>query len=144
MLEQDDAERLLGLCQAQIESYANPRRRLTRKTSSFSPSRSRHWDSSSRRSSSSAPTASASSPRCSRGTSAETPAPQEDVGADTVEDAVEDLRGLLPQLLAEIRRAPADAAARAVLMSQARRICVDDATLIDDSELVVQAQEALA
>ena len=143
MLEQDDAERLLGLCQAQIESYANPetpvdeedlellaeslsalgffvealeQQRSDRKRL-IAPLLAKHLG--------------------------ETPAPQDDVGAETVEDAVEDLRGLLPQLLAEIRRAPADAAARAVLMSKLKDL-VDDATLIDDSELVVQAQEALA
>ncbi|MET0683604.1 MAG: Hpt domain-containing protein [Casimicrobiaceae bacterium] len=143
MLEQDDAERLLGLCQAQIESYANPetpvdegdlellaeslsglgffvealeQQRSDRKRL-IAPLLAKHLG--------------------------ETPPPQDDVGVETVEDAVEDLRGLLPQLLAEIRRAPADAAARAVLMSKLTDL-VDDATLIDDSELVVQAQQALA
>ena len=50
---------------------------------------------------------------------------------------------MLPLLVAEIRRAPADAAARAVLTARLKDL-VDDATLIDDSELVAQAQEALA
>ena len=73
----------------------------------------------------------------------EAPEAQDDGAAETVEDAVEDLRGLLPMLVAEIRRAPADAAARAVLTAKLKDL-VDDATLIDDSELVAQAQEALA
>jgi hypothetical protein len=39
MLGQDDAERLLGLCQQQIDSYGAPTRRSTVTTSSFSPNR---------------------------------------------------------------------------------------------------------
>ena len=63
---------------------------------------------------------------------------------ETVEDAVEDLRGVLPQARSPksaVRRA--DAAARAALTAKLKDL-VDDATLIDDSELVVQAMEALA
>ena len=143
MLEQDDAERLLGLCEARIESYANPdtsvdegdlellaeslsvlgffvealeQQRSDRKRL-IAPLLARHLG--------------------------ETPEAHDDGAAETVEDAVEDLRGLLPLLVAEIRRAPADPAARAVLAAKLKDL-VDDATLIDDSELVVQAQEALA
>ena len=60
-----------------------------------------------------------------------------------MEDAVEDLRNTLPELVAEMRRAPADAAARAELTAKLNDL-VDDATLIDDAELVAQAQAALA
>jgi hypothetical protein len=52
------------------------------------------------------------------------------------------LRGVLPTLVAEVRRAPADAAARAELTAKLNDL-VDDATLIDDAELVAQAEAAL-
>ena len=143
MLEQDDAERLLGLCQAQIESYANPdtavngedlellaeslaglgffvealEQQRSDRRRFIAPFLARHLG--------------------------ELPEVHDDGAAETVEDAVEDLRGMLPLLVAEVRRAPADPAARAVLTARLKDL-VDDATLIDDSELVVQAQDALA
>ena len=69
--------------------------------------------------------------------------PEDELGGETFEDAVEDLRALLPKLVIEIRRAPADAAARAALTAKLKDLA-DDATLVDDAELVLQAQDALA
>ena len=120
MLEQDDAERLLGLCEAQIESYAKSdtpvdEEDLELLAESLSalgffvealeqqrPDRQRLIV-----------------PLLARHLG-EAPAVQDDAAAETVEDAVEDLRGMLPLLLAEIRRAPADAAARAALTARSR------------------------
>jgi chemosensory pili system protein ChpA (sensor histidine kinase/response regulator) len=73
----------------------------------------------------------------------EAPAVEVDRHAETVESAVEELRNALPMLVAEVHRAPADAAARALLKARLAEL-VDDAKLIDDDELVAQAQSALA
>jgi hypothetical protein len=143
MLEQDDAERLLGLCQGQIDSYANPDtpvgdedlELLAESLSGLGffveafeqqrPNRQRLI-----------------APLLAKRLG-EAPPALGDGGAETVEDAVEDLRSALPTLVAEIRRAPADAAARAELTAKLKDL-VDDATLIDDAELVGQAEAALA
>ena len=143
MLEQDDAERLLGLCQGQIDSYANPDtpvgdedlELLAESLSGLGffieafeqqrPNRQRLI-----------------APLLAKRLG-EAPPALADGGAETVEDAVEDLRSALPMLVAEIRRAPADATARAELTAKLKDL-VDDATLIDDAELVAQAEAALA
>ncbi len=142
MLDQDDAERLLGLCQEQIDSYANQEtpvgdedlELLAESLSGLGffveafeqqrPNRQRLI-----------------APLLAKRLG-EAPQAQGDRGAETVEDAVEDLRGVLPTLVAEVRRAPADAAARAELTAKLNDL-VDDATLIDDAELVAQAEAAL-
>ena len=143
MLEQDDAERLLGLCQEQIDSYANPEtivgdddlELLAESLSGLGfyieafeqqrPNRQRLI-----------------APLLAKRLGEAPPAP-DDRAPETVEDAVEDLRNVLPTLVAEIRRAPTDATARAELTARLTDL-VDDATLIDDDELVAQAQAALA
>ena len=143
MLEQDDAERLLGLCQEQIDSYANPDtivgdddlELLAESLSGLGffieafeqqrPNRQRLI-----------------APLLAKRLG-EAPPVQHDRATETVEDAVEDLRNVLPTLVAEVRRAPTDAAARAELTARLNEL-VDDATLIDDDELVAQAQAALA
>ena len=73
----------------------------------------------------------------------EAPATEDERVAETVEDAVADLRNTLPELVAEMRGAPTDAMARAELTAKLKDL-VDDATLIGDDELVAQAQAALA
>ncbi len=143
MLEQDDAERLLGLCQEQIESYASPDTAVddvdlellaeslaglgffVEAFEQQRPNRQRLI-----------------APLLARRLG-EAPAVEEDRAAETVEDAVTDLRNTLPELVAEMHRAPADPAARAELVAKLNDL-VDDATLIDDAELVAQAQAALA
>ena len=112
ILGQDEAEQLLGLCEEQIDSYADPDapvdgedlELLAESLSGLGffiealeqqrPDRQRLI----------APLLAKRSARrrASRTTRAE-----------TVEDAVEELRDALPKLVAEVRRAPADAAARA-------------------------------
>jgi len=54
--------------------------------------------------------------------------PEHDAATETFEEAVEDLRALLPKLVIEIRRAPADPAARAALTAKLKDL-VDDAFL---------------
>jgi len=143
MLGQDDAERLLGLCQDQIDSYANPETAIDGEdlellAESLSglgfyiealeqrrPDRQRLI-----------------APLLAKRLG-EVPAPQIDRHAETVEHAVEELRNALPALVAEVHRAPADAAARDLLQARLSEL-VNDAKLIDDNELVAQAQAALA
>jgi chemosensory pili system protein ChpA (sensor histidine kinase/response regulator) len=64
------------------------------------------------------------------------------VESDSVEKAVEELRAALPSLVAEVRAAPADAAAREDLKRKLAGLR-DDAELIGDSDLVTQADAAL-
>jgi chemosensory pili system protein ChpA (sensor histidine kinase/response regulator) len=143
MLGQDDAERLLGLCQDQIDSYANPETSIDDEdlellAESLSglgfyiealeqrrPDRQRLI-----------------APLLAKRLG-EAPAPQIDRHAETVEHAVEELRNALPALVAEVHRAPADAAARDLLKARLSEL-VNDAKLIDDDELVAQAEAALA
>jgi chemosensory pili system protein ChpA (sensor histidine kinase/response regulator) len=61
---------------------------------------------------------------------------------ESVEAAVEELRNALPEIAAEVRRAPADAAARAGLRAKLADLR-DDAELIGDAGLVQQAGTAL-
>ena len=143
MLEQDDAERLLGLCQDQIDSYASPDTAVDDEdlellaeslaglgffVEAFEqqrPNRQRLI-----------------APLLARRLG-EAPAVEEDRAAETVEDAVADLRNTLPELVAEIASCAGRSAARAELAAKLNDL-VDDATLIDDAELVAQAQAALA
>ena len=142
ILGQDEAEQLLGLCQEQIDSYADPHEpvdgeRLELLAESLSglgffiealeqqrPDRQRLI-----------------APLLAKRLG-ETPSIDVDVHADTVEAAVEEMRNTLPALVAEVHRAPADAAARGMLKARLSDL-LDDAKLIDDSELVAQAQAAL-
>ena len=72
----------------------------------------------------------------------EAPAPVA-AGGDSVEAAVAELRAALPQLVSEVHRAPADAAAREALKRKLVGLR-DDAELIGDPELVAQAESVLA
>jgi len=143
ILGQDDAEHLLALCQDQIDSYALPDTAvgdedlelLAESLSGLGfyvealeqqrPDRQRLI-----------------APLLAKrlGHAPATPA---DRAAETVEAAVEELRNALPALVAEVHRTPADAEARAVLKARLHDL-LNDAKLIDDSELVAQAQAALA
>jgi chemosensory pili system protein ChpA (sensor histidine kinase/response regulator) len=143
MLAQDDAERLLGLCQEQIDSYGDPETEIDDEdlellAESLSglgfyveameqqrPDRQRLI-----------------APLLAKRLG-EVPTPQSDRSAETVEQAVEEVRNALPGLVAEVHRAPADAAARDVLKARLDDL-LNDAKLIDDTELVAQAQAALA
>jgi chemosensory pili system protein ChpA (sensor histidine kinase/response regulator) len=62
--------------------------------------------------------------------------------ADSVETAVAELRAALPEIVAEVQRAPADAAAREGLKQKLSGLR-DDADLIGDAELVAQVDDAL-
>jgi len=142
MLEQHEAEHLLRLCEEQIDSYANPDTpvgdgdlELLAESLcglGFFVEAMQQQRADGRRL-----IAPLLAKRLGEAPSAE------DRATETAEEAVEDLRGVLPKLVAEIRRAPADAAARAALTAKLKDL-IDDATLIDDAELVAQATEALA
>ena len=143
ILGQDDAERLLGLCQEQIDSYALPDTTvgdedlelLAESLSGLGfyiealeqqrPDRQRLIAPLLAKRLGQAPTVPA------------------DRNAETVEAAVEELRNALPALVAEVHRTPADADARALLKARLNDL-LNDAKLIDDTELVAQAQAALA
>ncbi len=62
---------------------------------------------------------------------------------DTVEAAVAELRAALPQLVSEVQRAPADAAAREALKRKLVGLR-DDADLIGDPDLVAQVDAVLS
>ncbi|HEX6138460.1 MAG TPA: Hpt domain-containing protein, partial [Casimicrobiaceae bacterium] len=141
MLDLDDADRLLALCQTQIESYANPETPVDEEglellAESLSglgfyvdavlhqrPDRGRII-----------------APLIAKRLG-EAPQP---AAADTqsVEDSVAELRATLPRLLADVRSAPADALARSELRGRLASLR-DDADLIGDAELVAQANAAL-
>jgi len=143
MLGQEDAELLLGLCQEQIDSYGNPDvaidgedlELLAESLSGLGfyveameqqrPDRQRLI-----------------APLLAKRLG-EPPVAPVDNRAESVEQAVEEMRNALPALVAEVHRAPADAAARGVLKARLGDL-LNDAKLIDDSELVAQAQSALA
>ena len=143
ILGQDDAERLLALCEEQIDSYAHPDavvgdvdlELLAESLSGLGffvealeqqrPDRQRLI-----------------APLLAKRLG-EAPAAQTDRAAETVEGAVEELRSALPALVAEVRRSPADPSARAVLKARLGDL-LNDAKLIDDGELVRQALAALA
>jgi len=141
MLGLDDAEKLLALCQEQIESYADPEANvddedlelLAESLSGLGffveaveqqrPDRERLI-----------------APLIARrlGEPA-APAPQ---AHDSVEDAVAELRAQLPQLVDEMHGGRADEAARASLRRKLASLH-DDAELIGDAELAAQAEAAL-
>jgi chemosensory pili system protein ChpA (sensor histidine kinase/response regulator) len=64
-------------------------------------------------------------------------------GGDTVEAAVEELRNALPGLVAEVRNAPADEGARALLRARLEDLR-NDAELIGDMDLAAQAAAAVS
>jgi chemosensory pili system protein ChpA (sensor histidine kinase/response regulator) len=142
MLEQDAADHLLRLCEEQIDSYANPDTPVGEEDLEllaeslcglgFFVEALQQQRSDSQR---------IIAPLLAKRLG-EAP-PEVELATETVEDAVEDLRAMLPKLVIEIRRAPTDPAARGALTAKLKDL-VDDATLIDDVELVEQAQEALA
>jgi len=137
----DDAEKLLGLCQAQIETYAHPDTPVSNDdlellAESLSglgfyieaveqqrPDRDRLI----------APLLAA------RLGEAPVKLATRD---DSVEAAVAELRSALPDLVAQVHRAPADAAARDTLYRKLASLR-DDAELIGDADLVTQADAAL-
>ncbi len=138
----DDADRLLGLCQEQIETYANPEtpvnnddlELLAESLSGLGfyveaveqqrPDRERLI-----------------APLLAKRLG-EAPAPVAEV-ADTTEAAVAELRAALPALVEEVHRAPADAAVRDALKTKLAGL-KDDAELIGDAELIAQVGAALA
>jgi len=137
-----DAERLLGLCQEQIETYANPETPVSNEdlellAESLSglgfyieaveqqrPDRERLI-----------------APLLAKRLGEPPPEPAPD-HADTVEAAVEELRAALPALVAEVRAAPTDDGARAELRRKLDDL-KNDAELIGNDELTVQAAAAL-
>jgi chemosensory pili system protein ChpA (sensor histidine kinase/response regulator) len=142
MLEQEAAHHLLKLCEEQIDSYANPETAVGAEDLEllaeslcglgfFVEALQQQRADASR----------IVAPLLAKRLGEVPPAAEP--ATETFEDAVEDLRAILPKLVIEVRRAPADPAARAALTAKLKDL-VDDATLIDDTELVEQAQEALA
>ncbi|HEX9301912.1 MAG TPA: Hpt domain-containing protein [Casimicrobiaceae bacterium] len=143
MLGLADAERLLGLCEKQIETYANPdapvsNDELEMLAESLSglgfyveaveqqrPDRDRLI-----------------APLLAKHLGE----PPRAVGidhSDTVEAAVLELRSTLPSLVAEVHAAPSDSGARGALRSKLEDLR-NDAELIGDPDLVTQASAALA
>jgi chemosensory pili system protein ChpA (sensor histidine kinase/response regulator) len=138
----DEADRLLGLCQQQIETYADPdapvgNEDLELLAESLSglgfyieaveqqrPDRERLI-----------------APLIAKRLG-EAPAPAKPDGRDSVEAAVAELRAALPGLVEEVRRTPRDAAARDRLKSKLAGLR-DDAELIGDADLVAQTDAAL-
>jgi len=141
ILELDDADRLLALCQTQVETYANPdtpvdEEGLELLAESLSglgfyidavlhqrPDRERII-----------------APLIAKRLG-EAPQPVA-VEPQSVEDSVAELRGALPRLMADVQNAPADASARDELRGKLASLR-DDADLIGDGELVAQASAAL-
>ena len=141
ILELDDADRLLALCQTQIETYANPDTAvdedglelLAESLSGLGfyidavlhqrPDRERII-----------------APLIAKRLG-EAPPPVA-VEPQSVEDSVAELRGALPRLMADVQNAPADASARDELRGKLATLR-DDADLIGDGELVAQANAAL-
>ncbi len=137
----DDADRLLELCQQQIETYANPDTPVSNEdlellAESLSglgfyieaveqqrPDRDRLI-----------------APFIAKRLG-EAPAPVQET-ADSVEAAVAELRAALPDLVAEVHRAPAHSAAREGLKQKLTGLR-DDAELIGDSVLAAQADAVL-
>ena len=137
-----DAERLLGLCQEQIETYANPETVVSNEdlellAESLSglgfyieaveqqrPDRERLI-----------------APLLAKRLG-EVPHEAEADHGDTVEAAVDELRNALPALVAEVRHAPADEAARALLRARLEDLR-NDAELIGDVDLTTQAAAAI-
>jgi chemosensory pili system protein ChpA (sensor histidine kinase/response regulator) len=141
MLELDAADRLLALCQAQIESYADPSSAVDEEglellAESLSglgfyieavlhqrPDRDRII-----------------APLIAKRLGEAAPAAA--IEPQSVEDSVAELRAALPRLLADVRAAPADTAARSELRGKLANLR-DDADLIGDAELVAQVKAAI-
>jgi len=141
MLGLERAERLLALCQQQIDEYAKPETEvvdedlelLAESLSALGfyieaveqrrPDRERLIE-----------------PMLSRRLGAALPERQPE--SDTVEDAVADLKAALPETLAAFQRAPGDAAARDRLAADLTAL-KDDAALIADERLQADADAAL-
>jgi chemosensory pili system protein ChpA (sensor histidine kinase/response regulator) len=139
----DEAERLLGLCEEQIQSYADPEAPVSNEelellAESLSglgfyieaveqqrPDRERLI-----------------APLLAKRLG-EAPAPAPVDAGDSAEAAVAELRAALPTLVEEVRHAPADVAARAQLRGRLEDLR-NDAELIGDAELAAQAASALA
>ncbi len=137
MLDLNDADRLLGLCQTQIEAYADPStviddaglELLAESLSGLGfyveavlqqrPDRDRLI-----------------APLIAKRLG-ETPAPVE-ADRQSVEHSVIEMRAALPRLINEVKNAPADAEARAELRGKLASLR-DDAELIGDAELASQA-----
>ena len=138
----DDAERLLGLCEEQIDTYANPETEvpdedlelLAEALSGLGfyieaveqqrPDRERLI-----------------APLLAKRLG-EAPKLATEDHADSVEAAVRELRNALPKLVDEIRHAPADVAIRESLRAKLASLR-DDAELIGDEGLILQAEVAL-
>ena len=138
----DDADRLLGMCEEQIATYADPAAAVSNDdlemlAESLSglgfyieaveqqrPERDRLI-----------------APLIAKRLG-EAPAPAAPA-QDSVEAAVAELRAALPQLVDELHQAPSDAAARDSLKRKLTNL-KDDAELIGDAELVAQAEAILA
>ena len=136
-----EADRLLELCQQQIETYANPETAVSNDdlellAESLSglgfyieaveqqrPDRDRLI-----------------APLIAKRLG-ETPTPL--LERDSVETAVAELRAALPQLVDEVHRAPSDAAARETLKRKLSSLR-DDAELIGDADLVAQTDAVIA
>ncbi len=143
MLGLPDAERLLGLCQEQIATYANPDTLVSNDDLELlaealsglgfyveaveqqRPDRERLI-----------------APLLGKRLG-EAPKPVGVDLGDTVEAAVAELRSALPALVAEVRAAPADHSAHESLRSKLEDLR-NDAELIGDAELVAQAASALS
>ena len=142
ILNLDDADRLLGLCQEQIETYANPELAVSNEDLEL--------------------LAEALSglgfyveaveqqrPNCERliapllAKRLGEPIAPVIVTTDSVEDAVAELRAEIPQLVEDLQREPTDDAARESLKTKLLGLR-DDAELIGDKELVGQAQAIVA
>jgi chemosensory pili system protein ChpA (sensor histidine kinase/response regulator) len=142
MLGLDDADRLLALCQQQVESYADPEAPVSSEdlellAESLSglgfyieaveqqrPDRERLI-----------------APLIARRIG-EAPAPAPPEEPESVEAAVEELRTALPQLVEEVQRAPADSSAREDLRQKLTGLR-DDAELIGDRALAEQTSSML-
>ena len=142
MLGLDDAERLLGLCEAQIDSYADPEavvpnedlELLAEALSGLGfyieaveqqrPDRERLI-----------------APLLAKRLG-EAPKLAADDRSDSVEAAVKELRTALPKLVEEVRHAPSDVAIRESLRAKLANLR-DDAELIGDEGLLLQAEVAL-
>ncbi len=142
MLGLDDAERLLGLCEAQIDTYADPETEVPNEDLELlaealsglgfyieaveqqRPDRERLI-----------------APLLAKRLG-EAPKLAADDRSDSTEAAVKELRNALPQLVEEIRHAPADAAIRESLRAKLASLR-DDAELIGDEGLILQAEVAL-
>ena len=138
----DDAERLLGLCEAQIDTYADPATEvpdedlelLAEALSGLGfyieaveqqrPDRERLI-----------------APLLAKRLG-EAPKQVADDHTDSVEAAVKELRNALPKLVDEIHHAPADVAIRESLRAKLASLR-DDAELIGDEGLILQAEVAL-